>query len=63
MLLIKPSHDQYQSFLLSSINSLYIDAGNMQPVRRYSKHIVALFIAYLTGIFDLVKLSCTRYQN
>jgi len=55
MLLVKPSHDQYQSFLLSSINSLYIDAGNLQPVRRYSKHIVALFIADLTGIFDIVK--------
>lgn len=60
MLLVKPSHDQYQSFLLSSINSIYIDAGNLQPVRRYSKHIVALFIADLTGIFDFVKLS---YKN
>ena len=55
MLLVKPSHSQYQSFLLSSINSLYIDTGNLKPVLRYSKHIVALFIADLTGIFDLIK--------
>ena len=55
MLLIKPSHNQYQNFLLSSINLFYIDTGNLKPVLRYSKHIVALFIANLTGIFDLVK--------
>jgi len=60
MLLIKSSHDHYQSFLLSSINSLYIDTGNLQPVRRYSKHIVALFIADLSDIFDFVKYS---YKN
>lgn len=60
MLLTKTSHKQYQDSLLSFINSYYIDKNDFQPVLRRSKHIVALFIADLSGIFDLVKQT---YKN
>lgn len=60
MLLTKTSHQQYQDSLLSFINSYYIDKNDTQPVLRRSKHIVALFIADLSGIFDLVKQT---YKN
>lgn len=55
MLFPKSTHKQYQDFVLSFVNALYIQKNLLKPVLHYAKHIIAFFIADLTGLYDLIR--------
>ena len=55
MQLSKTSHELYQSYLLSFINSFYINKKSYRIVLKYSKEIVAFYIADLTPVFEMLK--------
>lgn len=55
MQLSRTSHELYQNYLLSFINSFYISKKSYRIVLKYSKEIVAFYIADLTPIFEMLR--------
>ena len=60
LLFPKSMHKQYQDFVLSFINTSYIEMNMLNPVLRYAKHIVAFFISDLTRLYDLIRHAYTN---
>jgi len=60
MLFPKSTHQQYQDYLINFINLFYVLKKDFLNILKYSKHIIAFFVADLTGFYDIIKHAYTN---
>jgi len=60
MLFPKSTHQQYQDYLINFINLFYVIKKDFLNILKYSKHIIAFFVADLTGFYDIIKHAYTN---